>query len=176
VEAEKAVDEALASLRIAVLTDPFKAEWNIQYGEGLMAKALAVEGAAQKSLLEDAAVSLIRAIVFSEPGANQQEWEDLMKCYVGLGYNAGTMIVMKNSAWGFEPLSEENRTYKTRAFRSLIMMARETLPLIMRGDEVAEEVDKMVGLAVQYGVSLSALEGAMKNPVSINEPEVLTGR
>lgn len=170
-EAEDALVEARASLRVTILNNCFPPALNLQYAEVLMRTAAFRRGDEREHLLEEAAVSACRAVFFVDmvaPKLHGDAWRDLARCYEMLGYNADSLI-SPNPA---DPFKDDdkgvNLKFKTRALRSVI--------LIVRANEVSgEELKKVLSLEGKYGVPPSALRSALNGPVSFDEPRLLTG-
>jgi tetratricopeptide (TPR) repeat protein len=180
-ECEAAIEEAYASARQAVLKDCFKSDINMQYGQILVLKAQLRTGQEREKLLEEAAVAFIRGILFiqyAEPGIYEAIWKELTECYRMLGYDAMMLLPMSGGVYNFEVKKDKegiNIKFKARAFRSLILLARSSLLLIMTEVDMKEQIDKFVTLAGKYKVPHHMLDSALTGPVSLDDPRVLTG-
>jgi tetratricopeptide (TPR) repeat protein len=165
------LEEAEASARATVLMRFFDPQANIIYAEILMNQVRfhLDDPARVKRLCEDAFVSLCRALTMAQwakgdiPGG---VWDELNACYAKI---SGQSQPMYGRGMNHLLDMDKDRKYLTRAFRSMILIAR--------ANETNEKMEDFVTLAVmQYGVSRAELLPATTEPASLDDPRLLSGR
>ena len=161
---EGMLKDAEASYRMAVLARPHKAASNVEYAYALMRVAERRQEPERRRLLEAAAVSLWRAIIFDR--AHTNAWTQLAQCYRRLGHDPDALITQRAGRFDFVRGDNENRHYLARAFCSLIMIQRATNP--------DGESERAVAIAREYGISRSLLERALTGTFSLDDPRILT--
>ena len=161
---EEMLKDAEASYRMAVLARPHKAASNVEYAYVLMQVAERRQEPERRRLLEAAAVSLWRAIIFDR--AHTDAWTRLAQCYGRLGHEPEDLIKRRGGGFDFVHGDNENRHYLARAFCSLIMIQRAANP--------DEESERAVAIARGYGISRSLLESALTGTFSLDDPRIFT--